>query len=160
MLLEGKKVFVGPFLKRAERPADKEMHYTNIFIKNLAESVTEDQLQKLFAEHGMARARASACCIPAIAIIPVLASLHAPSHPFCWLEAVRLTRCRLFASKSERFDRALHNPIQTRFISPVLVARMRRLIGAEWAPPRAAGDERGGDARRGGHVQGLRLRQF
>ena len=52
MLLEGKKVFVGPFLKRAERPADKELHFTNIFVKNLAEAVTEEQLQKLFGEYG------------------------------------------------------------------------------------------------------------
>ena len=75
MLLEGKKVFVGPFLKRAERPADKEAHYTNIFIKNLAESVTEEQLHKLFAEHGTARARACAA-----ANVFGLCSLHLPSH--------------------------------------------------------------------------------
>jgi len=56
MLLEGKKVFVGPFQKRAERPADKDLHFTNIFVKNLAEAVTEEQLEKLFGEHGTARA--------------------------------------------------------------------------------------------------------
>ena len=55
MLLEGKKVFVGPFLKRTDRPADKEAHYTNIYVKNLAESVTEEQLEKMFAEHGKVR---------------------------------------------------------------------------------------------------------
>ena len=52
MLLEGKKVFVGPFLKRTDRPADKEAHYTNIYVKNLAESVTEEQLDKMFGEFG------------------------------------------------------------------------------------------------------------
>ncbi len=52
MLLEGKKVFVGPFLKRTDRPADKEAHYTNIYVKNLAESVTEEQLDSMFGEHG------------------------------------------------------------------------------------------------------------
>jgi len=58
MLLEGKKVFVGPFQKRAERPADKDLHFTNIFVKNLADNVTEEQLEKLFGEHGAARAQA------------------------------------------------------------------------------------------------------
>ena len=61
MLLEGKKVFVGPFLKRTDRPADKEAHYTNIYVKNLAESVTEEQLEKMFGEHGKVR-RAPGCC--------------------------------------------------------------------------------------------------
>ena len=57
MLLEGKKVFVGPFLKRTERPADKELHYTNVFVKNLAETVTEETLDKLFSEYGTVRAQ-------------------------------------------------------------------------------------------------------
>ena len=61
MLLEGKKVFVGPFLKRTDRPADKEAHYTNIYVKNLAESVTEEQLENMFGEHGKVRC-AAACC--------------------------------------------------------------------------------------------------
>jgi RNA recognition motif-containing protein len=58
MLLEGKKVFVGPFLKRTDRPADKEAHYTNIYVKNLAESVTEEQLEKMFGEYGKVRCAA------------------------------------------------------------------------------------------------------
>jgi polyadenylate-binding protein len=62
MLLEGKKVFVGPFLKRAERPADKELTYTNVFVKNLAESVTEAQLAEIFGEFGTVR-----CALRAIA---------------------------------------------------------------------------------------------
>ena len=52
MLLEGKKVFVGPFLKRAERPNDGEVRFTNVFVKNLADSVTEHMLQELFGKHG------------------------------------------------------------------------------------------------------------
>ena len=32
MLLEGKKVYVGPFLKREARPLDKEANYTNVYI--------------------------------------------------------------------------------------------------------------------------------
>ena len=61
MLLEGKKVFVGPFLKRTDRPADKEAHYTNIYVKNMAESVTEEQLEKMFGEHGKVRCAAGCC---------------------------------------------------------------------------------------------------
>ncbi|KAK9908763.1 hypothetical protein WJX75_002528 [Coccomyxa subellipsoidea] len=52
MLLEGKKVFVGPFLKRTERPVDKEQHYTNVFVKNLSENVSDEELEKMFNEHG------------------------------------------------------------------------------------------------------------
>lgn len=52
MLLEGKKVFVGPFLKRAERPNDGEVRFTNVFVKNLADTVTEDMLKDLFGKHG------------------------------------------------------------------------------------------------------------
>lgn len=37
MLLEGKKVFVGPFLRRSERSSDSETKYTNVFVKNLDE---------------------------------------------------------------------------------------------------------------------------
>ncbi|EIE25350.1 polyadenylate binding protein [Coccomyxa subellipsoidea C-169] len=53
MLLEGKKVFVGPFLKRTERPVDKEQHYTNVFVKNLSENLTDEEVEKMFNEHGM-----------------------------------------------------------------------------------------------------------
>ena len=64
MLLEGKKVFVGPFLKRTDRPADKEAHYTNIYVKNLAESVTEEQLDKMFGEFGKVCCHTLACFAP------------------------------------------------------------------------------------------------
>ena len=59
MLLEGKKVFVGPFLKRTERPADKELTYTNVFVKNLADTVTEAKLAEIFGEYGTVRAATS-----------------------------------------------------------------------------------------------------
>lgn len=52
MLLEGKKVFVGPFLKRTDRPNDKETNYTNVFVKNLSEEVGDDELDKMFSEFG------------------------------------------------------------------------------------------------------------
>lgn len=37
MLLEGKKVFVGPFLRRNERSSESEAKFTNVFVKNLDE---------------------------------------------------------------------------------------------------------------------------
>jgi polyadenylate-binding protein len=37
MLLEGKKVYVGPFLRRSERSSDSETKFTNVFVKNLDE---------------------------------------------------------------------------------------------------------------------------
>jgi hypothetical protein len=37
MLLEGKKVYVGPFLRRSERTTDSEAKFTNVFVKNLDE---------------------------------------------------------------------------------------------------------------------------
>lgn len=52
MMIEGKKVFVGPFLRRAERSTDTEVKFTNVFVKNLAEEIDEEELAKMFNEHG------------------------------------------------------------------------------------------------------------
>lgn len=52
MLLEGKKVYVGPFQKRNERPEDGEVRFTNVYVKNLAESVSDEKLREMFAEFG------------------------------------------------------------------------------------------------------------
>lgn len=52
MLLEGKKVYVGPFLKRSDRPADKDVRFTNVFVKNLADSVDDEKLREMFAAYG------------------------------------------------------------------------------------------------------------
>ena len=52
MMIEGKKVFVGPFLKRTDRDPSDELKFTNIFVKNLPEDVDEPGLEKMFAEHG------------------------------------------------------------------------------------------------------------
>ena len=89
MLLEGKKVFVGPFLKRTDRPADKEAHYTNIYVKNLAESVTEEQLDKMFGDYGKVGCgpclRGSAicaiCCAPCTVLLLRLQPLHLHQTP-------------------------------------------------------------------------------
>ena len=52
MLLEGRKVFVGPFLKRDSRPDTGESRYTNVFVKNLPDSYDDAQFEKLASEFG------------------------------------------------------------------------------------------------------------
>jgi len=54
MMLAGKKVFVGPFVSRKERIAqNSSKKFTNIYINNLDESVSDDKLKELFAPHGV-----------------------------------------------------------------------------------------------------------
>ncbi|KAK9811006.1 hypothetical protein WJX73_005608 [Symbiochloris irregularis] len=52
MLLNDKKVYVGPFQKRTDRSEDGDVRFTNIFVKNLADSVTDEKLRELFGEFG------------------------------------------------------------------------------------------------------------
>ncbi|KAL6770698.1 RB47 [Auxenochlorella protothecoides x Auxenochlorella symbiontica] len=52
MLLEDKKVYVGPFLRRSERAAESGGRFTNVFVKNLDESVDDEALKAAFAAHG------------------------------------------------------------------------------------------------------------
>lgn len=54
MMLNNQKVFVGPFVTRKERlkTQDGEQKYTNVYIKNLDDSVTTDQLRQVFSEFG------------------------------------------------------------------------------------------------------------
>jgi len=52
MLIEGRKVFVGPFLKWEARPDAGEAKYTNVFVKNLPDSVDQEGLERLAEEHG------------------------------------------------------------------------------------------------------------
>ncbi|KZV41171.1 polyadenylate-binding protein 8-like [Dorcoceras hygrometricum] len=53
MLLNGKQVYVGPFLRKQERElsVDKTV-FTNVFVKNLSESTTEEDLKNVFGEFG------------------------------------------------------------------------------------------------------------
>ncbi|KAL0922230.1 hypothetical protein M5K25_006201 [Dendrobium thyrsiflorum] len=53
MLLNDKQVYVGPFLRKQERDnfANKAK-FNNVFVKNLSESVTEEDLMKIFGEYG------------------------------------------------------------------------------------------------------------
>ncbi|XP_077215139.1 polyadenylate-binding protein 2-like [Tasmannia lanceolata] len=53
MLLNDKQVFVGPFLRKQEREiATNNTKFNNVFVKNLSESTTEEDLNKNFGEYG------------------------------------------------------------------------------------------------------------
>ncbi|KAK4491119.1 hypothetical protein RD792_001843 [Penstemon davidsonii] len=53
MLLNGKQVYVGPFLRKQEREISVDKaKFTNVFVKNLSESTTEEELKKVFGEYG------------------------------------------------------------------------------------------------------------
>jgi polyadenylate-binding protein len=52
-LLKGKKVFVGPFVTKKERMvANGNKKYTNVYVKNLPDTVTEEQLKTMFTPFG------------------------------------------------------------------------------------------------------------
>ncbi|EXB54169.1 Polyadenylate-binding protein 2 [Morus notabilis] len=53
MLLNDKQVYVGPFVRKEERDnATEKAKFNNVYVKNLAESTTEDDLKKIFGEYG------------------------------------------------------------------------------------------------------------
>ncbi|KMZ70738.1 hypothetical protein ZOSMA_1950G00010 [Zostera marina] len=54
MLLNGKKVFVGPFLRKRDRDNTPiyNVKFTNVFVKNFSTTTTEDDLKKVFSEFG------------------------------------------------------------------------------------------------------------
>jgi len=54
MMMHDQKVFVGPFVTRKERlkTQDGEQKFTNVYVKNLDESVTTDKLREVFSEFG------------------------------------------------------------------------------------------------------------
>ncbi|CAK9140800.1 unnamed protein product [Ilex paraguariensis] len=53
MLLNDKQVYVGPFLRKQERELDVEKtSFTNVYVKNLSELTTEEDLSKIFSEFG------------------------------------------------------------------------------------------------------------
>jgi len=55
MLLNGKKVFVGKWMSRKERLealGDRAKNFTNVYIKNLPEDITDEQLKEMFGEYG------------------------------------------------------------------------------------------------------------
>jgi len=53
MMLKGKTIYVAPFVPRKERQKTQDdRKFTNVFIKNLDETVTQEKLQELFARFG------------------------------------------------------------------------------------------------------------
>ncbi|UJR26184.1 hypothetical protein I4U23_007527 [Adineta vaga] len=53
MLLADKKVFVGRFMSRNQRPgAEGQRKFTNIFIKNFGDQLDEEKLRELFSQFG------------------------------------------------------------------------------------------------------------
>jgi len=54
MLLNGQKVFVGPFVPRRERVmSSSDKKFTNVYLKNLDESIDEKQLRTAFEKYGI-----------------------------------------------------------------------------------------------------------
>lgn len=52
MMLYDKKVYVGPFIPRKERTISNSDKFTNIFIKNLPETVDDEKLKEMFSVFG------------------------------------------------------------------------------------------------------------
>ncbi|XVF59378.1 hypothetical protein PTKIN_Ptkin07bG0270900 [Pterospermum kingtungense] len=53
MLLNDKQVFVGPFLRKQEREsATGKEKFNNVYVKNLSESTTDEDLKNVFGEYG------------------------------------------------------------------------------------------------------------
>ncbi|KAI9871166.1 MAG: Protein phosphatase PP2A regulatory subunit B, partial [Watsoniomyces obsoletus] len=55
MLLNDKKVFVGHHIPKRDRQSkfeEMKANFTNIYIKNIDESVTDDQFTELFEQYG------------------------------------------------------------------------------------------------------------
>eukprot|EP00262_Sarcandra_glabra_P014007 TRINITY_DN3996_c1_g1_i1.p1 TRINITY_DN3996_c1_g1~~TRINITY_DN3996_c1_g1_i1.p1 ORF type:complete len:627 (+),score=105.88 TRINITY_DN3996_c1_g1_i1:119-1999(+) len=52
-LIEGKQVYVGKFIKRSERVLpNPDFKYTNLYVKNIDQDITEELLQEKFCEFG------------------------------------------------------------------------------------------------------------
>ena len=55
MLLFDKKVFVGRFVPRKEREkelGEKAKKFTNVYVKNFGEEMSEDKLHEMFGKYG------------------------------------------------------------------------------------------------------------
>ncbi|XP_042496164.1 polyadenylate-binding protein 2-like [Macadamia integrifolia] len=53
MLMNDKQVYVGPFLRKQEREsALTKTKFNNVYVKNLSETTTEEDLKNLFGEYG------------------------------------------------------------------------------------------------------------
>ncbi|KAI3726664.1 hypothetical protein L1987_66463 [Smallanthus sonchifolius] len=52
MLMNDKQVYVGPFLRKQERDSSSSSKFNNVYVKNLSESTTDEDLKKTFGEYG------------------------------------------------------------------------------------------------------------
>ncbi|KAL4273665.1 hypothetical protein GQ457_13G007310 [Hibiscus cannabinus] len=53
MLLNDKQVYVGPFVRKQERDTSiTKTKFNNVYVKNLSESLNDEELKKIFAEFG------------------------------------------------------------------------------------------------------------
>ncbi|XP_039690994.1 polyadenylate-binding protein 3 [Medicago truncatula] len=53
MLIKDKKAFVGYFIRRQERSENGSPKFTNVYVKNLLETDTDEDLKKLFSTYGV-----------------------------------------------------------------------------------------------------------
>ncbi|KAL1219043.1 Polyadenylate-binding protein 8 [Cardamine amara subsp. amara] len=54
MLLNDKQVYVGPFVHKLQRdPSGEKVKFTNVYVKNLSESLSDEELNKVFGEFGV-----------------------------------------------------------------------------------------------------------
>lgn len=51
-VISGQKVIVKPFKAKSERTEGGTLTYTNLYVKNLPDGITKEDLDKMFAEHG------------------------------------------------------------------------------------------------------------
>lgn len=52
-VLNDKQIFVGPFLRKEERESiTDKMKFTNVYVKNLSETATDDELKTTFGQYG------------------------------------------------------------------------------------------------------------
>jgi polyadenylate-binding protein len=53
MLINDKKVYVGPFVRKQDREnVSSNVKFSNVYVKNLAETVTDDELNEIFGKYG------------------------------------------------------------------------------------------------------------
>ncbi|KAJ7516723.1 hypothetical protein O6H91_22G068600 [Diphasiastrum complanatum] len=52
MLLNDKQVYVGPFVRRQERDQNVATKYNNVYVKNMSETTTDEDLEKTFGAFG------------------------------------------------------------------------------------------------------------
>lgn len=53
MLMNDKKVYVGPFIRKQERDnSPGQVKFNNVYVKNLSENTTEDDLKEIFGKFG------------------------------------------------------------------------------------------------------------